>query len=120
MRWSIHGCGMTRPLGGTPGRMIGAVLPGMPQLLGGRWGAGGMVLSVWTLLLAIAVTRMDRVMSAAAGAWEAGQRGAASCLPFLRQMLAAERTSARAEQRARALQMWAREQVQKLAVWSQY
>lgn len=61
---------MTRPLGDTSGRMIGAVLPGMPQLLRGRWGAGGMALSVWTLLLAIAVTRTDRVMSAAAGAWD--------------------------------------------------
>ncbi len=54
----------------SPGRGLSAVLPGAPQVLAGRWGAGGTALGVWLGCLAILATRMDRVAAALGGAWD--------------------------------------------------
>ncbi|MGB1839465.1 MAG: ABC transporter permease [Longimicrobiales bacterium] len=51
-------------------RAMGSLLPGLPQILSGRWGAGGMALSAWLLLIVIVVTRTDRLLAAAGGAWD--------------------------------------------------
>lgn len=78
---------MTDPLGGAPlaaagpalvpahaapptklrtrgGPALSAVLPGAPQLLAGRLGAGGAALLIWVGLLSVLVVRRDRVMGA--------------------------------------------------------
>ena len=47
---------MTDP-GGVP---LSAVLPGLPQVLKGRWGVGGMSLTVWIGLLGVLLTRWAR------------------------------------------------------------
>ena len=47
---------MTDP-GGVP---LSAVLPGFPQVLKGRWGVGGMSLTVWLGLLGVLLTRWAR------------------------------------------------------------
>ncbi len=52
------------------GRALSAVLPGLPQLLVGRWGTGGMALLVWVACLWILVTRPGRVGAALGGAWD--------------------------------------------------
>ncbi len=39
---------------------LSAVLPGFPQVLKGRWGAGGMTLTVWIGLLGVLLTRWAR------------------------------------------------------------
>jgi len=46
------------------------LLPGAPQLLGGRAGVGGPVLFLWVFLSWVAVTRWDRVRAAAGGEWD--------------------------------------------------
>ena len=43
-----------------PRLALSAVLPGLPQLLAGRWGVGGLGLSVWISLLAVLLTRWAR------------------------------------------------------------
>ena len=52
------------------GRMLSVVLPGLPQLLGGRWGAGTVALLAWTGGLAVLIGGTDRVLGALAGAWD--------------------------------------------------
>lgn len=52
------------------GRVLSAVLPGLPQLLGGRWGVGLMALLTWVGMLAILAVRPDRVMAALVGSWD--------------------------------------------------
>ncbi len=52
------------------GRGLGGLLPGLPQLLAGRWGSGGTALLVWVGCLWILVTRFGRVTAAFAGAWD--------------------------------------------------
>lgn len=52
------------------GRPLSAVLPGLPQLLAGRWGAGTTSLLLWIGLLWIATTRWDRVATALGGTWD--------------------------------------------------
>ena len=42
------------------GVSLSAVLPGFPQVLKGRWGAGGMSLTVWIGLLGVLLTRWAR------------------------------------------------------------
>ena len=51
-------------------RQLSAVLPGLPQLLAGRWGAGGTALLVWLGLLIVLVTRFGRVAAGVGGAWD--------------------------------------------------
>ena len=53
------------------GKGLSAVLPGIPQLLAGRWGAGGTAALVWIGLLWVSVTRPGRVLEALAGPWDA-------------------------------------------------
>lgn len=52
------------------GRTLSAVLPGLPQLLAGRWGAGGTALLAWAGLLWTAVARWERIAAAPGGAWD--------------------------------------------------
>lgn len=52
------------------GRPLSGVLPGLPQLLAGRWGAGGAALLTWTGLLWIVVARFGRLTGAIAGSWD--------------------------------------------------
>ncbi len=49
------------------GRVLSALLPGAPQLLAGRFGAGGSALLVWLGLLAVLVLGWDRVRTASGG-----------------------------------------------------
>jgi peptide/nickel transport system permease protein len=51
-------------------RALSAVLPGLPQLLSGRWGGGATALLAWVGLLWIALTRFGRVMAAVGGSWD--------------------------------------------------
>jgi peptide/nickel transport system permease protein len=51
-------------------RPLSAVLPGLPQLLAGRWGAGGTALLVWLGLLVVLATRFGRVIAGVGGAWD--------------------------------------------------
>jgi peptide/nickel transport system permease protein len=51
-------------------RALSAVLPGLPQLLLGRWGAGATALLTWVGLLWIGLTRFGRALEAAGGAWD--------------------------------------------------
>lgn len=52
------------------GWALSAVLPGLPQLLGGRWGSGAMALLTWVGMLLIVATRPGRVAAAAGGPWD--------------------------------------------------
>ena len=52
------------------GRLLSAGLPGLPQLLRGRWGAGSMALLTWLGMLWIVGTRWGRVRLAVGGDWE--------------------------------------------------
>ena len=52
------------------GRTLSAVLPGLPQLLGGRWGTGAMALLTWVGMLLIVATRPGRIADAASGPWD--------------------------------------------------
>ncbi len=53
------------------GRALSAVLPGLPQVLAGRWGAGAAALLAWAGLLWVAVSRPGRLAAAATGgAWD--------------------------------------------------
>jgi len=61
--------------GGAPprsrgGRPLSAVLPGLPQLLVGRWGSGGTAFLSWVGLLWITVTRFGPVTQAVRGDWD--------------------------------------------------
>ncbi len=49
------------------GRVLSALLPGAPQLLAGRFSAGGSALLVWLGLLAVLVLGWDRVRTASGG-----------------------------------------------------
>ena len=53
------------------GRPLSAFLPGLPQLLVGRWGSGATALLTWVGLVAIVVTRFGRVSRALSGTWDA-------------------------------------------------
>ncbi len=46
------------------GKWLSAVLPGLPQLLAGRWGAGGTAVLVWLGLLSVVGAGMGRVGAA--------------------------------------------------------
>lgn len=52
------------------GKSLSAVLPGVPQILAGRWGAGAMALLVWAGFLWVLLRRFDRLGPALAGAWD--------------------------------------------------
>jgi len=53
------------------GRFLSAVLPGLPQIMVGRMGAGSAALLTWTGMLWILVARGERVVAAArSGAWD--------------------------------------------------
>ena len=58
--------GSDRPRG-HGGRALSAILPGAPQLLAGRLGAGLAALLVWIGLVVVAVLRRERVAGALAG-----------------------------------------------------
>ncbi|MGW8264892.1 MAG: ABC transporter permease [Longimicrobiales bacterium] len=53
------------------GRRVGMLLPGVPQLLRGRWLGGGTALALWVALLGLAVARFSRVSAALAGGLDA-------------------------------------------------
>jgi len=61
------------------GRALSAVLPGLPQLLAGRWGVGVAVLVGWVGFLWILIARAERVRAAAGGPWD-GRLAAATVL----------------------------------------
>ncbi len=61
------GAAPRRAVGGRP---LSAVLPGLPQLLAGRWGTGLTALLVWVGFLAVLLGRPERVRAALAGAWD--------------------------------------------------
>jgi peptide/nickel transport system permease protein len=50
------------------GVALAAILPGAPQLLGGRLATGGYALLLWVSLLFLAVARMDQLRAAPSGA----------------------------------------------------
>jgi peptide/nickel transport system permease protein len=52
------------------GRGTSALLPGVPQLLAGRWGAGATALLVWLTSLWVLLTRPGRVATAIVGTWD--------------------------------------------------
>ncbi len=58
-----------RARGGGASR-LSLVLPGLPQLLAGRRGAGGLTLSVWIGLVWVLVARRDVVLRSLSGAWD--------------------------------------------------
>jgi len=61
LRVDPTGSGPNRSVGrGRGGVVLSAILPGVPQLLVGRWGVGGLGLIVWTALLAVLLTRWAR------------------------------------------------------------
>src|SRR5688572_7369837 len=49
------------------GPVLSAILPGAPQLLAGRVGAGSAALLIWLSCAAVAVLRWDRVRAAPGG-----------------------------------------------------
>ena len=49
------------------GRPLASVLPGMPQLLEGRWGSGGMALLTWVGMLSVLLLWPDRIVAAVGG-----------------------------------------------------
>jgi peptide/nickel transport system permease protein len=51
-------------------RWLSAALPGLPQLLAGRWGVGATALLTWLGLVAVLSTRTGRVRAAVGGAWD--------------------------------------------------
>ena len=53
------------------GPLLAILLPGLPQLLGGRWAAGGFVLSIWVGLLGVLAGTATRLDEALAGPWDA-------------------------------------------------
>ena len=53
------------------GRGLSALLPGVPQVLAGRWGSGGTAALVWLGLLWTLGARRDRVGAALGGPWDA-------------------------------------------------
>ncbi len=57
-----------RAVGGTA---VSALLPGLGQILAGRWPAGVPALTVWLGLLWVAVARFGRARSALRGPWDA-------------------------------------------------
>jgi peptide/nickel transport system permease protein len=58
------------PVRSRGGRPLSALLPGLPQLLAGRWGSGGFALALWASLLWIVLTRFERVRAAVGGDWD--------------------------------------------------
>jgi peptide/nickel transport system permease protein len=52
------------------GRGLSAILPGLPQLLAGRWGVGATALLIWLGSLAIGLTRSRRALDAVGGTWD--------------------------------------------------
>lgn len=48
-------------------RWLGIALPGLPQLLRGKWLEGGVALSLWVGLLAVMLARFDRIVQAMQG-----------------------------------------------------
>ncbi len=55
---------------GRGGRSLSAVLPGLPQILSGRWAAGSAALLIWLSFVAIAVARPERIGAAVRGSWD--------------------------------------------------
>ncbi len=52
------------------GRWLGAVLPGVPQIIGGQWGRGSAALLGWVGMLALLAFRTEEVLGAPTGAWD--------------------------------------------------
>jgi peptide/nickel transport system permease protein len=48
-------------------RLLPVILPGLPQLLSGRWGVGGLALLVWVGLWTVLLTRWSRFVEAWGG-----------------------------------------------------
>ncbi|MEX2465843.1 MAG: ABC transporter permease [Gemmatimonadota bacterium] len=61
---------MTERRGVVGGRPLSAVLPGAPQLLAGRWGAGLAALLAWAGSWWVLLARWGRVRAAVDGAWD--------------------------------------------------
>jgi peptide/nickel transport system permease protein len=58
------------PPRGSGARTLSGALPGLPQLLAGRWGTGAAALLVWLVCLWVLLTRPGRVGAALGGAWD--------------------------------------------------
>lgn len=52
------------------GRVLAAALPGLPQLLSGRWGVGTTALLTWIGMWWIVITKLDRIPAFFGGAWD--------------------------------------------------
>lgn len=61
---------MTERRGGTSARALSVVLPGLPQLLEGRWGVGAGALLAWAGSAWVLVARSERTRAALGGAWD--------------------------------------------------
>ena len=82
MRWSTPASAMSESVAPRAhvkgGPSLSAILPGLGQLLAGRWGVGTMALAVWLGFVWVVVARRHVVLEAIGGAW--GDRLAVSTL----------------------------------------
>ena len=51
-------------------RHLGIIMPGLPQILAGRWGSGVMVVLTWVGMLWIVIARGPRVVSVTLSTWD--------------------------------------------------
>jgi len=58
------------PVRARGGRLVSVALPGLPQILAGRWGVGAMALMTWLGMLWIVATGNDRFRVALEGNWD--------------------------------------------------
>ena len=64
----VMGAGPNPSVGpGRGGQALSAVLPGLPQLVAGRWAVGGFGLIVWISFLGVLLTRWARFAAAWGG-----------------------------------------------------
>ena len=54
----------------SPARHLGIIMPGLPQILAGRWGSGVMVVLTWVGMLWIVIARGPRVVSVTLSTWD--------------------------------------------------
>jgi peptide/nickel transport system permease protein len=68
LKSAVDGASGTVSLGAR--RALSAVLPGLPQLLTGRWGVGTMAVLTWVGMLTVLVGSAGRVASGFSGPWD--------------------------------------------------
>jgi peptide/nickel transport system permease protein len=54
----------------SPVRHLGIIMPGLPQILAGRWGSGVMAVLTWVGMLWIVIARGPRVMGVTLSTWD--------------------------------------------------